>query len=371
MKTALVMIVKNEQENIVRALESVKDQFEVFVINYSGTDDETVEVGTEWMEANGKDGMWISPEWKGAADGLNACIEFCENLEVDWILRMDADTVYEGPTPDFENLNELCDAVEVDIIRADGSFIASRPWWFKPNCKYRGVRHEGLYANFRTKNEDIFIRHHDDSGARPRSPETYADDFHAMGNELPVEYDADMAKRYCFYMANSARDGGDLFQAALWFRIRMLMGGYESEVQVATREHALIIMQAPFWLDAIHQHPTRPDMVFWALATGDQFGTPFKAQVLEIAEPDSWITGQMFCQDEYMWKALDSIALVHGELGHMEKHQELTEEILSKREEYDIPDGDLVRLLSRIGLDDEAAAIQKSLAEQQQVLEEE
>jgi len=342
------MIVKDEEENIVRALETVKDVFDVFVINYSGSQDKTLEVGEAWMEENKKDGVWICPEWKGAADGLNACIEYISELEADWILRIDADSLFDGALPDIKSLDELTDGVDVRILRTDGTFIASRPWLFKPHCRYKGVRHEGLFCNQREEQNDFTITHADDSGARPREPETYAEDFQVMGSAIPGEYDSMMVKRYAFYMANSARDGGDLFQAAMWFRLRMTMGGYPGEVEVSTREHALILQQPHFWLDAVSRFQNRPDIIFWALASSDSNGgVPFKAQVLELMDTEKWEMGSMFMQADYVWKTKDMISIAYGELGNMEMAEEFGNQVLEFRSSIH-PD-DLERILSRIG----------------------
>jgi len=347
-KIGLAMIVKDEQDNIVRALETVKDAFDVFCINYSGSTDSTLEVGEKWMEENEKDGIWICPEWNGAADGLNATIEYLAEMEVDWVLRIDADSLFTGTLPDFEKLDQDTDGIDTKILRNDGTFIASRPWLFKTHCRYKGVRHEGLYCNQREEQTSFTITHADDSGARPRSPETYADDFQQMGGAIPGEYDSMMVKRYAFYMANSARDGGDLFQAAMWFRLRMTMGGYAGEVEVSAREHALIMGQPHFWLDAINKHPNRPDMVFWALATAEGCGgVPFKAQVLEMMDAEKWEQGCMFMQADYAWKTRDMISIAYGELGQMEKSLDWGRQVLVWRDE--IHADDLARILSRIG----------------------
>jgi len=344
----LAMIVKNEEKNIARALDSAI--FDKAVINYSGSEDSTLEIIEEWMERNGKDSVLIAPEWNGAADGLNACIEFLSQMEVDWILRIDADTCFEGDLPDLEKLDSSIDGVDCRILREDGSFISWRPFLFRPSARYKGVRHEGLYCNNRIRSNEFVFRHYDDSGARPREDSTYADDFQAMGNALPLEMDSALVSRYAFYMANSARDGGDHFQAALWFRLRMTMGGYEGEVQVSAREHALIVNQPEFWLKAIADHPSRPDIVFWALASGQQFGEPFVRQVLGLYDEDEWVEGQMFQQASYRWKAIDQIALTHLMLGEDEKSLELTNRVLS---EFDLPDADRERVLARIGGEEE------------------
>jgi glycosyltransferase involved in cell wall biosynthesis len=339
----LAMIVKNEEKNIIRALETVT--FDKAVINYSGSTDATEQIITDWMEANGKDSLLIAPEWLGAADGLNACIEFLAEMEVDWVLRIDADTCLEGNLPNLEKLDEDIDGIDCRILREDGSFISWRPFLFKPSARYKGVRHEGLYCNRRVQTEEFFIRHYDDSGARPREDATYADDFQAMGNSLPMELDSGLIKRYAFYMANSARDGGDLFQASLWFRMRMEMEGYDGEVQVSAREHALIVNAPEFWLKAINDHPSRPDMVFWALVGGQQFGLVFVRQVIECCDEKAWVDGQMFMQDSYRWKTIDQIAIAWLWLGDEEKSLEMTNRVLS---EFVIPEADMERVLARI-----------------------
>ena len=353
MKPVLIAIVKNEEKNIIRCLESCSHLFDRFVINSSGTTDETVKLGSEWMSENGKSGLWISPEWKGAADALNACIEQSKNLEAEWCLRIDADMVADGDLPDFLKLDSEVTALDIAMHRMDGTFISHRPFLFKPDfARYVGVRHEGLHTALREQQTDLRLLHHADSGARPRESQTYIEDFTAMFEELPNEMNDDLIRRYVFYMANSARDAGDLFTAAVWFRVRSLMSGYNAEVSVSQREHALIANDAEFWIKAVAENIERADMVYWALAVSEQFGPAFKATIVDLAEPIAWKRGLMFLQDEYLWQAGH---LMINALCEMARFDE-AREVLGRVSEF--PGADLEMLSAsipsmKVGLEEE------------------
>ena len=323
MKPVLIAIVKDEEKNIIRCLESVSHLFDRFVINYSGTTDKTVEVGSDWVSENGKSGIWIEPEWKGAGDALNHCIEKAAELG-EWCLRIDADMVGEGTLPEILKLDSDITAIDIPIHRTDGSFISNRPFCFRiRDSKYRGVRHEGLWTTKRHKQTDFKYYHHDDSGARPRDASTYTDDYMAMWNELPSQIDDDLVQRYVFYMANSARDAGDLFTAAVWFRIRQMMGGYEDEISISAREHALILNEPDFFIKALARHPERADLVWWALAVRTQFGGAYTATVCSIAQPDKWEYGLMFQQHESLWNAGYQMIIALTELGRFDEAKKL------------------------------------------------
>jgi len=343
MKPTLIAIVKNESKNIVRCLESCSHLFDRFVINTSGTTDDTVEVGTRWMEDNGKTGLWISPEWKGAADALNICIDQAKLLESEWVLRIDADMVADGGLPDFLKLDSKVTALDIAMHRMDGSFISHRPFLFKPDfSRYVGVRHEGLHTAQREQQTELRLLHHADSGARPRESQTYIDDFTAMFNELPNEVNDDLIRRYVFYMANSARDAGDLFTAAVWFRVRQLMGGYNAEVSVSQREHALIANDPEFWIKGVSENIDRADLVYWALAVSEQFGTAFKATIIDLAHPPAWKQGVMFLQDDYLWKAGHMMILALCEMARFDEAREVLNRV------SDFPGADLEVLSASI-----------------------
>lgn len=108
MSLSLCMIVKNEQENLVRCLESVKDIVDEMVIVDTGSTDSTVQIAESY-------GARVYPfEWNGNfSDARNYSLKYAAS---DWILLMDADDEL-----DKSYHNEILELVRKD--EADAYFF--------------------------------------------------------------------------------------------------------------------------------------------------------------------------------------------------------------------------------------------------------
>lgn len=80
-KVSVIIITKNEEENIEACLESVKWADEVIVVD-SGSTDKTVELAKKFTD------KVIFNEWKGYAEQKNYALQLAKN---DWVLSLDAD----------------------------------------------------------------------------------------------------------------------------------------------------------------------------------------------------------------------------------------------------------------------------------------
>lgn len=78
------IITFNEEENIVRTLESLKNFVDEIVIIDSGSSDRTIEIAKE------SGAKVFSEKWKGYSEQKNSLIEKCSS---EWILFLDADEV--------------------------------------------------------------------------------------------------------------------------------------------------------------------------------------------------------------------------------------------------------------------------------------
>lgn len=80
-KLSVIIITKNESQNIKDCLESVKWADEIIVID-SGSTDDTVEIAKQYTE------KVIYNEWKGYAIQKNYALQLAKN---EWVLSLDAD----------------------------------------------------------------------------------------------------------------------------------------------------------------------------------------------------------------------------------------------------------------------------------------
>ena len=124
MSLSVVIVTKNEEENLARTLESVRWADEIIVVD-SGSTDRTVEIARSFGAK-----VFIE-EWKGYAAQKNSALDKATG---DWILALDADEVAEpalarvmrrivATPPDLEEIRALSDTMSLTF--ADRRFLRS------------------------------------------------------------------------------------------------------------------------------------------------------------------------------------------------------------------------------------------------------
>ncbi len=124
MPLSVVIVTKNEEENLARTLESVRWADEIIVVD-SGSTDRTVEIARSFGAK-----VFVE-EWKGYAAQKNSALDKATG---DWILALDADEVAEpalarvvrrivATPPDLEEIRALSDTMSLSF--ADRRFLRS------------------------------------------------------------------------------------------------------------------------------------------------------------------------------------------------------------------------------------------------------
>lgn len=72
------IIMKNEEEVIIRCLESVKEVVDEFVLCDTGSNDKTVEIAENWLKENKKKGKVVKHKWKDFSWNRNLCLKEIE-----------------------------------------------------------------------------------------------------------------------------------------------------------------------------------------------------------------------------------------------------------------------------------------------------
>jgi glycosyltransferase involved in cell wall biosynthesis len=141
----LAMIVKNEQANLTRCLESVKKQVHEMIIVDTGSTDKTVEIARQYSA------KVFNYPWN---DDFSAARNYAiSQLTSSWVLILDADEVLDCTICGLETLlTEYPKAAAFYLpfyqtVPDDESldrFPALRLFRRKPNCQFRGLVHEEL-----------------------------------------------------------------------------------------------------------------------------------------------------------------------------------------------------------------------------------
>ena len=94
-KFCLLMIVRDESPIITRALNSLKNIFDSYIISDTGSTDDTIDVINTWMVKNNKSGEIVLNEWKNFGYNKSLLWKYAyENSKSKYFIFLDADEVF-------------------------------------------------------------------------------------------------------------------------------------------------------------------------------------------------------------------------------------------------------------------------------------
>jgi glycosyltransferase involved in cell wall biosynthesis len=216
----LCMIVCNESHIIARALRSVSDLIDYWVICDTGSSDGTEMVIMETMA--GIPGELHKVSWVNFGFNRGEVIRLAKD-KADYFLILDADMVANVHAPFRHKLTR--DYYE---IRYEGDVDYSQPMLVSNghDWKYKGVTHEYIYAESATSWEvlnELTLTHLEDGGMR-------ADKFERDVKLLSDALQKDPENiRDIFYLAQSYKDLGKYEEAICWYEKRIQYEGWIEE----------------------------------------------------------------------------------------------------------------------------------------------
>lgn len=228
MKIALNMIVRNEQERIVRALKSVAPYISCYVIADTGSTDGTADMIRDFFIAAGIPGKIIHCKFEDFSQARNAALFAAQKseYEFDYIMLMDADMEFKVYDTTWTDM--LVSAPAYDMIQIAGVLhYANRRFAKRGEVNgYRGMTHE--YLDLETggcipEAKAFFVDHADGSNRADK----FKRDIRLLKHGLEKEPNNE---RYMYYLAQSYRDAGKPEKAAKWYQRRITAGGWDQEV---------------------------------------------------------------------------------------------------------------------------------------------
>lgn len=150
-----LIMVKNEENTIINTLISVQNYIEYLIIYDTGSDDNTVQIITEFCENNNIILKLKQEKFINFEESRNKALQFAESIEnIDYLLLLDSNDILENG----KELLKLCE--EKQEVNETG-FYLSQEWYnngrllntflnirlIKPNkgWKYKGFVHEYIY----------------------------------------------------------------------------------------------------------------------------------------------------------------------------------------------------------------------------------
>ena len=241
-KLCLNMIVKNEAHIISETLECVYKYIDYYVINDTGSTDNTVEVIKTFFDSKNIKGEIIVHEFRSCKChtgiyktrsyfhfGWNRTFAFeqCEGKsEYIWII--DADDLVVGEM-DFSNLTEDCYMVTIGkgFTYPRGQIFKNDPSY---HWKYVGARHEYPTCDKKDTTKALLPgNYYIDSrrlGDRSMDKDKYANDAKVFEEELLYNPNNE---RDMFYCAQSYYDAKNYVDALRWYKRRIEKGGWFEE----------------------------------------------------------------------------------------------------------------------------------------------
>jgi len=247
---ALCMIVKNEASLIVRALNSVLEFADYYLIQDTGSTDGTQSIIRKWMSSEGVNGEVYCAPWKDFAHNRTLLMHrLLDRKDIDYGLMLDADdqVMFEGGYDARRVKKDLwADLYYVRIHHQNLRHARAQMWHNTAGFRYRGVLHEFIEpANIGCTKDTaagVYILASTE-GARNLNPNKYREDAEILRRALEEEKDPFLRARYTFYMANSLHDSEQFEKAHAAYLQRASMEFWVEEVSLSLQRAAKIMIK--------------------------------------------------------------------------------------------------------------------------------
>lgn len=358
-KVCVNMIVKDEESNILRCLNSISHLIDAVAISDTGSKDNTIQLIQTFIQEKGLKGGVQQDEWTDDY-GLNRTLALrygervCQEADPNctwYLMFMDADDQCVGVTFDKNSLT---------ADRYDGEMKLSNVSWYdrfmvridpkgERKWKWDNPRHEhpATEGGWNAVTERIkmtgYIKRATE-GCRSKQKFTFLGDAMVFLKKLKEEEAASKEGtitdyRSIFYAAQSFRDAGYPDVAEYFYKLRAKMGGWCEEVYLSTLYHARNRFSKGkpqdktvcLLLDAYNTQPRRWEAPFylvrlWRLKSKFNLGWNF-ARSLVDQEPQR--DALFFDADVHSWGFFEEAALCAYYAGDKKKFIELSKRVLA------------------------------------------
>lgn len=324
---ALSMIVKDEEEVILRALNSVRHFVDYYCICDTGSSDNTIKVIEDYLEENGFEGCVYEDPWVNFAHNRSLAIERAQG-KCDYIMTLDADevfAVYDGVEPDLTKRVVALPKLNADRVNVDTwqpgmvfqrtSFMkdSAGPWrWESPVHEVPVTPNE---KTFEILNCVCVLPNKD--GARAKDPHRFLwDAFHFEKEvvENPEHW------RAWFYLGQSYQDAGRIDQAISAYLHNAENTNWAEEKAIAYLRIARLHHQRegfdkalPFYWKSYAAHPKRAEAIYEIVSHYRKTKMyELGAQLAPFLLESSYDGDLLFVETEiYNWRARDEASICY------------------------------------------------------------
>ena len=260
-KICLAMIVKNEEQDIRRCLDSVKDHIDYWVISDTGSEDNTKQLIQEIMDEHEIPGELHEHKWEDFSTNRNYVLELAkEHGDFVWFMDADDNFVSESDSPlDVLDSKEHHGA-SFDFIVEGYKFSRNCIVNSKHNWAYHGVLHEVLMKDGEpTPCQKIPGGHIVARSSPTKRAATKKEKYENDAKILLKEHKKNPKDtRTLFYLAQSYRDSGHHAKAIKYYKKRLEFpeDGFKDELEISAIEICKAMVK-------LKKHP--PDCAYWGM----------------------------------------------------------------------------------------------------------
>jgi glycosyltransferase involved in cell wall biosynthesis len=323
-RVGLVMIVKNEEAVIQRALLSVRPWITAWVIVDTGSTDRTKEIIQETL--TDCSGLLVDRPWVSFGHNRTEALELCRG-QMDWAIMLDADDTIEGGAPPAEVWTQDLDAIGMRICHDQIWHSRLQIFRVASDWAYKGLLHEVPVCRSTEKPKiamlpQTFYMQSRCEGSRSRDPQKYLKDALLLEEEVARD---PTDSRNVYYLAQSYRDAGRPRQAQLYYKQFLdLSGTWIHDRYMAMVNLILLVSDPQDQIDlawsAVELQPARLEAPYTLLKCRREAGLPPVQQCYAMAAACRSVKRQAdwpyMNPAIYEWGFDDELAVVAFATGH-------------------------------------------------------